>query len=136
MHCNTIRTQLQSGTRFIQTRLASLFYPGGLQYGMPPLASLRRRRHSVICISACAWMSLCSACSTSHMQVDGRFSDWTDPNSRTQVEGSKLWIDIRTSGPPVNLQQLKKPMTLELQLDDGMHRSIKLTFSPSPRAMG
>ncbi|MCH2148549.1 MAG: endonuclease/exonuclease/phosphatase family protein [Phycisphaerales bacterium] len=136
MHCNTIRTQLQSGTRFIQTRLASLFYPGGLQYGMPPLASLRRRRHSVIWISAYAWLSFCSACSTTDMQVDGQFNDWSNPTSRTQVVGSELWVDIRTPGPPVNLQQLTKPMTLELQLDDGMQQTIELTFSPLPRSMG
>lgn len=70
------------------------------------------------------------------MKVDGDFSDWGHTSNRVLVDGTKLWIDIRTPGPPVNLQQLQNPMSIELQLDDGAQSTIELTFSPSPRGMG
>jgi endonuclease/exonuclease/phosphatase family metal-dependent hydrolase len=83
-----------------------------------------------------ALMCFFTACNSSHMKVDGDFSDWGNTTSRVLVDGTKIWIDIRTPGPPVNLQQLQKPMSIELQLDDGTQSTIELTFSPSPRGMG
>lgn len=135
MHCDTNRTQLQSDSGIRRARLASLFYPGGLLYRMPPLSSLRRRRHPVFFMVLCTL--LCSvACSRTPMIVDGEFDDWHGSTDHVMVDGSMLWIDLHIDGPPSNLQQLDEPLQLQLHLDDGAQRKFELTFSPEPDNMG
>ena len=136
MHCDTNRTQLRSRTGECHPRFGTLFSPGGLQNKMPPLSSLRRRRHPVFCTALFALLSCLASCGRSHLTVDGRFDDWPDAPCRVVVEDSRLWIDLRTDGQPVNLQQLPEPMQVRVELDDGATQTIELTFSPEPGNMG
>jgi endonuclease/exonuclease/phosphatase family metal-dependent hydrolase len=136
MHCDTNRTQLQSGLGECRPRLASLFYPGGLQNKMPPLSSLRRRRHPVFYWLLATCISCVTACSTPKMQVDGLFTDWPDATNHVLADGSTLWIELRTEGRPVNLQQLDEPMRVRLRLDEPAPQTIEIEFSPEPGGMG
>ena len=136
MHCDTNRTQLHSGHGTCRSRLASLFNPGGLQIRMPPLSSLRRRRHPVFDWLRVASLSFIAACSTPQLQVDGQFNDWPNATDHVVVQDSTLWIKLHTAGQAVNLQQLDEPMHVRIQLEDPATQTIELAFSPEPNGMG
>ena len=138
MHCNTIQKQYQAAMHMCTVRLASLLYPGGLQIGMPPLSSLRRRRHSVFSLLAVAFLS--SQASAVPQVVDGHFDDWPEAEetgNRIQVDGTRIWIDLHHQrATPVNLQHLDAPLELVFKVEGQALFESTLTFSPVERGMG
>jgi len=124
---------------------------GGLKAGMPPFSSLRTRRHSFFSLLLLGLLSV-TGCQVDRSHpgppgtnmipcvIDGQFQEWNQqpPASpmAAMTNGRTLWIQFQLATPPVSLQNLPEPWTLDIEYDDPSVADQRIIFSPAASGHG